>query len=367
MKPVVSAVLLMTLMICGCGPSEDDDGDSAEARSVEADTILAVDSIGVLMGDSNYVLGAIADFTTLPGGRPVILDRIKGTVSVFDGTGEFLYSFGGFGEGPGEFQYPMCMTSLSSGMFVVAEIMGDVTVFSENGEYLASWKIDGMGGLPLDLAPFDDSTLVSYYFAMRMEETGFSVNYSLKRYDALTGEVLTEYLDWLGEPNPSTDFTPAYLVSACDGNGRLFVSRVNSSEWMVEVYGEDPEPVDSIMGFPQRERLVAADSSMVPGVLAVRYAFSDGESETQMEVVNMPGMHPFISKLGVDGDGNIWCRRGGMPGDEWDVVSTDGVFLREVKVALPDSADFIDMDVNPHGILAFDMFTEDYHKLYIME
>jgi hypothetical protein len=49
------------------------------------------------------------------------------------------------------------------------------------------------------------------------------------------------------------------------------------------------------------------------------------------------------------------------------VVSPDGEFLREVHAELPDSAYFIDMDVSPHGILAFDMFTEDYHKLYLMK
>jgi len=62
-----------------------------------------------------------------------------------------------------------------------------------------------------------------------------------------------------------------------------------------------------------------------------------------------------------------WCRRGGLPGDTWDVVSPDGEFLREVHAELPDSAYFIDMDVSFHGTLAFDMFTQDFHRLYMMK
>jgi hypothetical protein len=353
-------------LVLACGKPADSEEEPAVA-SVQTDSVTAVDSIGVMMGDNNYVLGAIADFTTLPGGCPAILDRVKGTVSVFDSTGTFLYSFGGFGEGPGEFQYPFCMTRLSSGILIVAEMMGYVTALDADGQYLAKWQVEGMGGLPLECIPFDDSTFVCYYFAMKLDETGFAVNYSLKRYHALTGEVITDYFDWSGEPNPATDFTPAYIVAAGDGNGLLFVSMVNNPVWMVEVYGESPEPLDSILAFTGRERLAVPDSSMVPGVLSVRYAFSDGENETQMEMVNIPEEHPFISGLGVDGEGNIWCRRGGLPGDIWDVVSPEGEALREVMVTLPDSAYFIDMDVSPHGILAFDMFTEDYHRLYIME
>jgi len=56
-----------------------------------------------------------------------------------------------------------------------------------------------------------------------------------------------------------------------------------------------------------------------------------------------------------------------LPGDIWDVVSPEGEVLREVLVAMPDSAYFFDMDVCPHGIIAFDMFTEEYHRLYILE
>lgn len=360
----LSLVVFLAVVFVSCESVSPDDNINTESQ-IQADTLIPVDSIGVLMGDSSYMLGSIADFTMFPGGEPAILDRIKGTVSIYDGTGLFLHSFGRLGEGPGEFQYPFAMTRLSSGLVAVAELMGGITVFDGNGDYVSSWTIEGLGGLPLELVPFDDSTLVAYWFTMKMNDRGFGVNYSLNRYNAVTGEVLTEYLDWSGESSPSTDFTPAYLVAASDGNGTLYLSRVQSESWMIEVYGEEAQPLDTISLFPRRQREAALDSLPIPGVLPVSYMVSDGDNVEQL-MVNMPEFHPFISALGVDGEGNIWCRRGGFPGNIWDVVSPEGYLVKEVAISLPDSAYYIDVDISSYGVLACDLDTEDFQKLYIM-
>lgn len=364
MKVFLSLACMLFCFACSEQPAADP--EPAET-ALPCDTLTAVDSIGVLMGDSSYVLGVIADYTTISGGQPAILDRLKCSISVFNPDGTFQFSAGRTGEGPGEFQYPFHMTRLSSGVFIVVELMGEVTALDETGEYLSGWTYPGRGAMPIDCIPFDDSTFVGYFFSMKFEDTSISIEYSLRRYSALTGNVTAEYFSWIGDPAPSTDFTPAYLVAAADGNGNLYVSHIENEQWLIEVYGSQPEPVDSIILFPERERVALPDSGgFVPGCIAVRYGFEEN-GEMLQEMVNMPEEHPFISELGVDCDGNIWCRRGGVPGNLWDVVSPDGEHLREVFVSLPDSAYFIDMDISPHGILAFDMFTEDYHKLYIME
>lgn len=356
--------ILLAVIIMGCGESSAVN-EPVPGEAIQVDTLTAVDSIGILMGDSCYTLGAIADFTMFPGAQPVILDRLKGTASVFDSTGLFVNKFGGFGEGPGELQGPIAMTRLSSGVIVMMDRYLKVVCLDSNGNYLNDWTMDGLGGFSIDCIPFDDSTFVSYNFAMKRHETGFGINFSLNRYHAVTGEILTQYFDWFGDPAPSTDFTPGYLVAASGGDGTMYLSRIQSDSWMIEVYGADAAPADTISLFTHRERLAAPDSAMVPGTVYISYMFSDGETQ-EVAYVNMPESHPFISALGVDGNGDIWCRRGGLPGNHWDVVSSAGEHLREVFVTLPDSAYYIDMKVNPNGILAFDMMTENYHKLYVM-
>jgi hypothetical protein len=359
------SVLIAVFAGCGAAPSESGENTETE-QQIQVDTLVPIDSIGVLMDDSSYMFGSIADFTMFPEGKPAILDQLRGTVSVFDSAGVFLNSFGRLGEGPGEFQYPFAMTCLSSGLVVVAELMGEMTVFDGNGDYVSSWVMQGLGNLPLQLIPFNDSTFVAYVFSMKMSDSGFGINYSLNRYDAVTGETVTEYFNWYGEPGSSTDFTPAYLVAASDGEGMLYLSRVQSDRWMVEVYGADAQPLDTISVFHQREREVVPDSAVVPGVLSVSYAFSDTDGNMEQLSVNMPEFHPFISALGADDEGNIWCRRGGLPGDIWDVVSSEGNVVKEVVIVLPDSAYYIDTNVSPDGILACDILTEDFQKLYIM-
>lgn len=361
---IILVIVVIITLGCGDAPSSEIVTDPGTAEITE--TLQAVDSIGVLMGDSNYVLGAIADFTTLSGGRPAILDRIKGTVSVFDSTGSFLYSFGGFGEGPGEFQTPVMMEAFDSGFIAVIERSGKVSVFHENGEFMGSWGDGETLMVPIEIAAVDDSLLAFSTFKMEPGDDGYRIVYELNVHNAVTGEVVANYFRWQGDASPSTDFIPGYITITAAGNGTLYLSRIGSDNWAVEVFNSNAELTDTLNLFPDRERDPAEGDYMVPGVLPLHYVFSENGSNEQYSV-NMPGEHPFISQLGIDGEGNLWCRRGGLPGDVWDVVSPEGEFLREVNVELPDSAYFIDMDVCTHGTLAFDMFTEDYHKLYIME
>ncbi len=222
-----------------------------------------------------------------------------------------------------------------------------------------------MGGAVLDCVPFDESSFICYFFSMNQVDEAFKINYSLKRYDAISGEVLTEYFNWFGDPSLSTDFIPAYLAVASDGEGVMYLSRIQSDIWAVEVFGANPTPLDTLVLFSDRERIPIPEGDIVMGIQPLQYGIQEGDNFQQASV-NFPEEQPFISALGVDGDGNIWCRRGGLPGDHWDVISPSGEQLREIFVTLPDSAYYIDMDVNPYGVLAFDMFTEDYHKLYIM-
>ena len=362
---LVTALLLMVLIVLSCGDSPVVNVLLDEDAGIPVDTISAVDSIGILMGDSCYTIGAITNFTMFSGAQPVIVDRVKGTVSLFDENGVFVRNYGRQGEGPGEFQHPMSAIKLSSGTVVIIDRYANVNSYDMSGEFLGSWSFSGMGGALLDCIPFDESTMVCYFFSMQRVEEGFSINYSLKRYNAITGEIESEYFNWFGEPSASTDFTPAYLAVASDEEGTMYLSRLQSDVWAVEVYGADPAPVDTILLFADRERTSLSGMGIVPGIMPLQYQIQDGDN-FQQAAVNMPEEQPFISALGVDGEGNIWCRRGGLPGDRWDVVSPEGEHLREVLAVLPDSAYYIDMDVTPHGILAFDIFTEDYHKLYIM-
>ena len=64
-------------------------------------------SIGLEDGDSNYVFFRINGIEADSEGNIYVLDGGNFQIKVFNETGEFLYSFGKKGQGPGEFLGPL--------------------------------------------------------------------------------------------------------------------------------------------------------------------------------------------------------------------------------------------------------------------
>jgi len=366
MKPV-SFILGVILLFSACGERAQLE---EVAVTIPVDTLIPVDSIGIFMGDSCYMFGAIADYAPILDGGVAILDRMTGEVSVFDGSGSFIRSFSRMGEGPGEFQFPIRLIYMPSDMYVVLEFLnGNVTLFDSDGVYVDRWQMDGMGVFPLDTYAFDDSSFVSYNFSMVMDESDFHIRFSLWRYNVMTGEVLTEFFTWDGDARPSTDFEPAYVTSTSDERGTLYLAHCSDDSWMVQILDGDGTLLDTLMAFPERERFSSEpDSGVVPGAQYVMYMYAEDEnSGTDMMTTNAPDQHPLISGLGIGPDGNIWARRGGLPASVWDVVSSSGAHLREVFVMLEDTVQLIDLKMNGNGILSFNHWTEDYHQVYVMD
>lgn len=336
---------------------------------VGADTLRAVDSIGILSGDSCYVFGHIMDAAPIPGGGLAVLDRITCRISLFDGNGEFLRSFGRMGEAPGEFQLPVKFAVLSSGNVVVGELLnGRVTLLNPEGSCISSWNYEGLGGIPLMMLPFDDVSYLSYNFALVMNLTTLELRFSLRRYDASTGDVLAEYMVWEGAGRPETDFVPAYICAAANTEtGLVYMSRCDAEVWRIEVFDATGAPVDTLEPFPDRERLpVDMAEGFVPGTWMVSYAYQDEAGSSGMQSTNVPELHPFIGDLGVDAQGNIWARRGGVEQDMWDVLSPGGIWLREVVVEAFTPESMPKVVMGPGGFIAFELNPEDVCRVLLM-
>ncbi len=366
LTPVGSALVLTALTAaCGPAPSPVD-----QPVAIPVDTLVVVDSIGIMMGDSNYMFGSIADFTPVPGGGAAVLDRITEKVTFYDGDGLFTRSFGGHGEAPGEFQWPVAIEVLPTGVTLVLEgASGKVNVFDPQGSFVTSWQMEGMGIYPLQVQAFDDSSFVSHNFSMLMDDDELSIRFSLWRYDAMTGEVLSELMTWDAPSSASTDFTDAYFVFAADGEGRLYLSRAASPAWMIEVIGAEAEPLDTLILFQDRQRLaVESDSQSVPGVPSIRYMYQDEDAGNMASgTTNTPAFHPFVSEIQIGSGGNLWVRQGGLPSTEFDVITPSGEPVGRFHLALDDSTSYVLLAASEEGVYAMDLMTEDYHRLYRME
>ncbi len=94
-------------------------------------------SIGVLEGDDPYMLFAVTDATILSDGRIVVVNRGTRELRVFDALGSYLHTWGGRGEGPGEFRDVMHIEPLPGDSVIVwGWLDPTMTVFNPSGGFV---------------------------------------------------------------------------------------------------------------------------------------------------------------------------------------------------------------------------------------
>ncbi len=77
--------------------------------------------IGSIEEDPNYIFGAFISFAVDEEGNVYVLDWREKSVRKFDDEGKFLFTFGGPGQGPGEFSSPEEIRYLPNGHLMVFE------------------------------------------------------------------------------------------------------------------------------------------------------------------------------------------------------------------------------------------------------
>ena len=118
MKTMLLFLFFLFLAIAaGCAGGEtapvDDPGDMIELE--------ITDSIGVEMGDSNYVLGAIEGVAFGSAGEILVLDRSAAGIRVYHPSGEFLTRISRRGTAPGELENPISFAVLGDGRICVCD------------------------------------------------------------------------------------------------------------------------------------------------------------------------------------------------------------------------------------------------------
>ena len=101
-------------------------------------------SIGELEGDEPYMLHGAVDATRLPDGRIVVANAASHELRVFDGSGRHLATWGGRGEGPGEFTF-LSQVAPWPGDSIVAWMSHGfgISVFDDDGKFGRSLSLQG--------------------------------------------------------------------------------------------------------------------------------------------------------------------------------------------------------------------------------
>lgn len=132
---VSTAAVSAAIIAAGCGGRGGRNLVPDWAEGVPRRTLSVTDSIGIEIGDSNYVFGQIAAVEWTPDGSIAVLDLKKCIVQIYGSDGSYRATIGRQGSGPGEFLMPSAITFRESdGSLAVADAMAaKIQTFDSTG------------------------------------------------------------------------------------------------------------------------------------------------------------------------------------------------------------------------------------------
>ncbi len=365
-------ICISSLILASCGETPPDESDAAG----QPDTIIIApsDTIGVLMGDSNYVFGTIGDAIYTADGSIAVLDETACCARVYDPSGEFLFRMGREGSGPGELLHPGGLVLLSSGSVGILDApTGGLHCFSPDGSF-DSLLIEFQGQpVPQWAWGVDSNALVGAYTSTSMEDEAMTSHFIIGRWEE-SPEPSVIYMEnsFPFNPEDMASFLNNTIFSAsfaADDDGFVYIAPVSSSEYRIDVLNSRGDLVTSFSrDLPRVEKSpveMQDETAMVTAILRER-----GVPEYMIDYSPDPCRWMVQPQgLGADGMGRIWVHSGSAEGIVMDVYSREGEHLAVVRiegVENPDIADFVNVKVQSRGILAYSLQDPGYPRLYVL-
>ena len=340
----LAPLLLALLALSACGSGSDGGvsgpwlhesgtrGDTLVVRtmsgSVWGDTMVLVPevAIGEAVGEEPYLFGQPAAMVLDTAGHIHVLDRQAREVRTFASDGRHLRSFGGSGQGPGEFTSPDAMRLLPDGRLVIRDQQGArFSIFEPDGTFVDAW-------------PLQSGFITGTPFQVVHAEPGASPGSSVQVSHPSLADVEASMDEWrpvrvrylVADPTvqdtlpvPTSGFEPAYVEARTENSwSRSIVPFSPQEHWTEFTDGsaawgassayavlrqgpdgrvlriervDDPVPVDPAHAAAERERITANFRAMDP---AWRWADDD-----------IPSRKPWFATLLPGEDGTLWVLR----------------------------------------------------------
>lgn len=341
-------------------------------------------SIGELEGADPYLLQWALDALILPDGRIVVANTSTDELRVFDALGRHLETWGGSGEGPGEF------TSLSQ---VYRWREDSLIALYSQGRRLSVFDSAGNFGRAFTLQR-DDAffvveavspagvILTSDGFLRGSLPEGLSRPEEHFRVRGGEGEMVaslgsfpgTEWFSyWSGTSGWGSEIAFAHRISAFAWGDLVVVAPSDTYE--IKAFGPD----GTLQRIVRREHdLVVSTSAHIDAEIELQAAQADeGEEETvrqelreRYELVPLPENFPAFRTAMADLTGHLWVREFELPGEDrsipvWTIFDPDGRVLGFVET--PAALDIYEIgDDYILGIARDDMRVE-YIQVWSLE
>ncbi|MFW6089204.1 MAG: hypothetical protein ACODAB_05590 [Gemmatimonadota bacterium] len=402
-----SLVALGVLAACiGDAPSGSDATvrDSAGVEIVEnsADGMWAPDAgwtveelltIGEAAGDADYQFGQIAAVDVLSDGRIAVLDQQAQRVQIYGPDGAYERSFGGPGNGPGEFSPGAMTLFVGHGDTIVVPDIGNqrVTVIPAEGE-ATSFPLGMEQGIPMGFDISDRGALVSQRRAINMADpTARTDDEDVVLAQTYDGTIVDTLLTprrggtWeMTAGGPSiTLFAPEPQWATLSDERLAYAS---NDAYRINVYGPDGG-LERLVTFPHEPRPVTEQEQDVVLDL-VRAAMEQNDTPSEM-IEQMIGRMSFadnwpafarmrggphgtlwvqrlreLSEMS-DGERESWNPQLDQGGPEWDVFESDGRYGGVVELPARFTPFAIEED-RIYGVFRDD-FDVQFVRVYVLD
>lgn len=322
------AATVIALFSISCAPQPDATGADAWVgnATTEGDIITVVNesgsvwggngrlveesAIGVEAGPDEYMLGFINSMYANDE-RIVLLDEQADVVRMYDREGEFLFTLGAEGQGPGEYVSPMIVTMDAASRTYVFDVGSNrLSQFDAEGEFVTSLQIQDFGCCAWNMQPLAGDRLWVPIGELDRETRERRYRMQPFTMEGPAGDPM---------PVPDIDFEPTQMevdgrqvttpfsprlvwyptptggvVAGASDRYEVRVVRPDGSTLIVHHYVE-PTPVDPEEWEWNRRYRVAI--------------WRDRQEGFTWDGAEMPHHHPAFTSLNVSRSGEIWVGR----------------------------------------------------------
>lgn len=371
---IVLVIFLIILFGVSCGGEDLEINSNVSVQlgcEVDSCFLTVVDSIGVELGDSNYVFGAINNATVGPGGDIFVVDRIKCCIFRYSPDGEFIQQIGRRGSGPGEMLQPGFTAVMDDGSIAIYD--GELGWQRYNSEGTSIGSRILLRPFPMQMMSADSSDILGVFSGLSRDENYLVTSKQICLWDADDpDEIVTEYcrkeysieigggsqLNW--NDLIEIDFFPI-LFSA--GDDFVCVAPEPRAEPILLLYDMEGSAMDTLLlPYPEVAR---TEEELFEQKQFVEELFY-GMSQRQVEWEPFPNK-PMITNLGVDSLNRIWVQRGFEQNPTFDLYDASGEHLKTAFLTGREDTDHWKFYISRNGILAVPEDPENYYSVYIIE
>ncbi len=371
MKITFSLMAASLLLTASCGESEQP-AETVENPLTEY-TLTVTDSIGIELGDSAYVFGAIADAEMLPDGNIIVLDRTFCNMRLFTPEGEYLRTISGRGSGPGELTNPFSIYSWGNGeVSVIDPYAGGIQRFSTDGEWLGL-DLQISNNSFIDPIVVSESTFVCFKSRFDQDGDGITATAFVSLFPLSIEPEVTYWeksMPWdpgnMGNLALEAIFSNYYTADPL--TGRVYVSPFHGDGYVIQCFDADGTSAGEITAeytpVPKTEEEIQGEKDFIEFFLR---ASESNNPNLNYSCDPWPN-HFAVTGLYMGPEGNLWAMRGGTEVLTFDIWNGDRELVGTASIPeLPAANSSWKLAFGADNAIAWNENPDNFQKLYILQ